>query len=266
MNRYNGTFSFQPSQAVTFVGYGNTGEGWGGVDDDTTGTKRGGQNQIDQSWEGVLSTDFDSTYSVDRDPGIGVDYWYPHNYFDNVAAGHVPRPLEAGLGGGDSGGPWIVDGRIAGVHSGSPFGHDQYGTVEQAPAVSPHNNWINQTMGGVNWNTRASTLFHTSSAWGDGRIPTGNDVQFSLPNIPGSVPGIRFNQNSSVANVQVDGRALSCTDPYCNYKDIYLELHEFGQKGWITVQLSFDVAIVNQNVFPLDIPEVLQPLPESGLP
>jgi hypothetical protein len=59
------------------------------------------------------------------------------------------------------------------------------------------------------------------------------------------------------------GRLLGCAEPCCNYKDIYLELHEFGHKAWVTVQLSFDVAILNEDVFSLNITEISQPLLES---
>ncbi len=45
-------------------------------------------------------------------------------------------------------------------------------------------------------------------------------------------------------------------------KDIDLELHEFGHEAWDTVQFSLSVAILNQDVFPLDITEISQPLPE----
>ena len=39
-------------------------------------------------------------------------------------------------------------------------------------------------------------------------------------------------------------------------------MHEFGHKAWDTVLLSLRVAILNQDVFPLNITEVSQPLPE----
>ena len=45
-------------------------------------------------------------------------------------------------------------------------------------------------------------------------------------------------------------------------KDIDLELHEFGHKAWDTVRLSLNVAILNQDVFPLNVTEISQPLPE----
>ena len=45
-------------------------------------------------------------------------------------------------------------------------------------------------------------------------------------------------------------------------KHIDLELHEFGHEAGTTIGLSLLVAIFNQDVFPLDIAEVSQPLPE----
>jgi hypothetical protein len=40
-------------------------------------------------------------------------------------------------------------------------------------------------------------------------------------------------------------------------------LHEFGNKGCVTVPLSCDVAILDQDVFSLNITEISKPLPES---
>ena len=43
-------------------------------------------------------------------------------------------------------------------------------------------------------------------------------------------------------------------------KHINLELHEFGHKAWDTIQLCLNVAILNQDVFSLNITEIAQPL------
>ena len=56
--------------------------------------------------------------------------------------------------------------------------------------------------------------------------------------------------------------AARIADEVYDDKDIDLELHEFGHKAWDPVQLSLSVAILNQDVFPLDITEISQPLPE----
>src|SRR4029077_13379630 len=45
-------------------------------------------------------------------------------------------------------------------------------------------------------------------------------------------------------------------------KDIDLELHEFGYVFQDLVPLSLNVAILNQDVFPLNITKISQPLPE----
>ena len=47
-----------------------------------------------------------------------------------------------------------------------------------------------------------------------------------------------------------------------NDKHIDLELHEFGHEAGDAVRVSLNVAILNQDVFPLDITEISQPLPE----
>jgi hypothetical protein len=39
-------------------------------------------------------------------------------------------------------------------------------------------------------------------------------------------------------------------------------LHELGHKTWDTVQLSLNVAILNQDVFSLSITEIAQPVPK----
>src|SRR5262245_28377409 len=58
---------------------------------------------------------------------------------------------------------------------------------------------------------------------------------------------------------------LGCADPSwaSNDKYIDLRLYQFGHKAWVTIALSLNVAILNQDVFPLDITEISQPLPES---
>ena len=38
--------------------------------------------------------------------------------------------------------------------------------------------------------------------------------------------------------------------------------HEFAYEGWDTIQSSLNVAILNQDVFPLNVTEIAQPLPE----
>ena len=43
-------------------------------------------------------------------------------------------------------------------------------------------------------------------------------------------------------------------------ENIDLELHEFGNKARDTVGLSLSVAILNQDIFSLDITEISQPL------
>src|SRR5439155_6179136 len=60
------------------------------------------------------------------------------------------------------------------------------------------------------------------------------------------------------------GRLFGCADRWriCHDNRIDLEFQEFGQQAWDTVRLSLNVAIVNQDVFPLNITQVSQSLPE----
>src|SRR5262249_34388477 len=61
------------------------------------------------------------------------------------------------------------------------------------------------------------------------------------------------------------GRLLGCADPSWSSNDKYidLKLYQFGHKAWVTIALSLNVAILNQDVFPLDITEISQPMPKS---
>ena len=43
-------------------------------------------------------------------------------------------------------------------------------------------------------------------------------------------------------------------------KDIDLELHEFGDEGWDPFPLSLRVAILNHDIFPLNVTEIAQTL------
>src|SRR5262245_60603482 len=58
---------------------------------------------------------------------------------------------------------------------------------------------------------------------------------------------------------------LGCADPSwaSNDKYIDLKLYQFGHKAWVTIALSLNVAILNQDVFPLDITEISQPLRDA---
>ena len=59
-------------------------------------------------------------------------------------------------------------------------------------------------------------------------------------------------------------RLLGREDPSCSLgdKDIDLELHQFGHEAWDTVRLSLRRAKLKHDVFPLNITEIPQPLPE----
>ncbi|MEQ1826376.1 MAG: calcium-binding protein [Pirellula sp.] len=90
---------------VAFVGYGRTGQGSTGENigpPDTAGVRRAGLNEIDavHNVTGYLQTDFDDgTVGNSSMGGLGLGN------------------LETSVVRGDSGGPGIVDGRIAGIHA-----------------------------------------------------------------------------------------------------------------------------------------------------
>src|SRR4030095_16162271 len=72
---------------------------------------------------------------------------------------------------------------------------------------------------------------------------------------------IRVNQHDNVNRLS---RLLGRADRWESWgdQDIDLELHEFGHKAWDTVHLSLSVAILNQDVFPLNITEISETLAE----
>lgn len=194
-------WDFQVSPKVAdIVGYGLTGTGWSGQTTDD-GKKRAGTNLISMtSGNGrIVSTDFDS----------GTTLGSPPRYIHDQDSHPFPTARESSVGSGDSGGPWIVDGSVAAITS---FGSSdaEYGTRSSATAVSPWNNWINNVMGGVNWITRGTSGFRTAANWGDGVIPTGQNVRFSLPAMTGSsTPTVTHTANNTVGTLAAEfGRTV----------------------------------------------------------
>lgn len=132
---------------ATLIGYGRTGMGATGSVHGTFGTRREGQNVIDVVSGNLLYYDFDSGNSA-----------------QNVYGGLGLGAREVGIAQGDSGGPALIGGRIAGINSfitcvgsggvcvstidvdstlNSTFG-EQFATTR----VSVFLNWINQNTGG----------------------------------------------------------------------------------------------------------------------
>jgi hypothetical protein len=194
-------------QNIDMVGYGETGDGINGKIGFSNGTKRGGENVIDRQGS-VLDSWYGGTHS---DNLILTDFDGPAVNDANTWGSGTPRAREANVAPGDSGGPAFVAGKVAGVST--IYAGEVYGDWSAWAAVSPHNDWINSTMGGVNWNNRTTigyTPFNTASAWGDGRVPdSGDSVQFSLPIVPpigleNPYPYISFTQNTTVGTMTVE--------------------------------------------------------------
>ena len=188
-------------EKITVVGYGRTGTGVTGAIT-TDDLKRAGQNTIDGNGSAFFNTFFPGSFS---DNTIGGDFDGVGAGITNQSGSPIPTILEAGIAPGDSGGTWVVDGnKLAGVSS---FGAlaGLYGEVFGATAVSPHNVWINSTMGGVNWNTYSSDSFQDATAWGDNAVPaSGSDVRFSLPEHTGVVPTVTLDADTTVGHVAVE--------------------------------------------------------------
>jgi hypothetical protein len=206
MNRHSGTVASLLDQSTFVVGYGATGTGTSGVAANSSGIKRGANNVIDRQGS-ALSSSFSNNL-------ILTDFDGPSSGDMNRWGSDDTLSLEGAAAFGDSGGPWYVGSgsnrRLAGVTS---FGdaNPLYGAYNAATAVSPHNDWINSAMGGVNWNNRTTVgyvPFNSASAWGDGQVPaSGDSVQFSLPFVEPflfGAPYISFTQNTTVGTMTVE--------------------------------------------------------------
>ena len=87
---------------VTIIGYGRTGTGATGGQAGTFGTRRQGENEIDQISGNLMFMDFDSGFAVNN----------------AIAGSSLGRGLaEAFISFGDSGGPVLINGQIAGINS-----------------------------------------------------------------------------------------------------------------------------------------------------
>ncbi len=199
MNRHGGTVSALLEQTVTIVGYGNTGNGRDGVEL-LSDNKRAGTNTIDARGAAldynnfILLADFDGVGAADQ----------------NRWGDESPTSLEALAALGDSGGSWVVSGRLAGVTSfgGTSAGSSyvEYGAYDGAASIQTHRNWINETMAGVNWNSRnRDEPFENSAAWGDSRVPDSTQgIRFSVPRVGTNIPEVDLHQTVTVRAITVE--------------------------------------------------------------
>jgi hypothetical protein len=136
-------------QNITFVGYGNTGNGLTGQQEGSYGTKRAGENTIDG-----LGSDYKKLWS---DRVLVSDFDAPDGS-TNVLGSANPLPLEYGVGVSDSGGGAFIGGKLVGVHSGSIVGDNRkYGNVMGITQVKPNLNWIQSTISGTPTSTTESS-------------------------------------------------------------------------------------------------------------
>ncbi|MEX2318085.1 MAG: trypsin-like serine protease [Pirellulales bacterium] len=211
--------------AIDLIGFGTTGTGQTGPNS-LDGIQRRATNTIDGQGALLTGVYTGSPYSnnivVTDFDGIGVA---------NRWGSSTPTSREGTIFSDEYGAPWIASGLLAAVTSfggsgNSPYPAFGYRDAAAATAVAPHNDWINQTMGGVNWNTRATSLFHNTAAWGDGRIPYSNHVQFSMPNVDDDTfTVINFDRDTEVGGIQVEfGR-----------HSFNMQGHEFEATSTVTV-------------------------------
>jgi secreted trypsin-like serine protease len=147
LSLYTGGGNEQGSEA-TLIGYGRTGMGATGSVAGTFGTRREGQNVVDTVTSNLLYFDFDSG-----------------NAAQSTSGGLGLGSREVSIAQGDSGGPALINGRIAGINSfitcvgsggvcvstidvdsrlNSTFG-EQFATTR----VSTYLTWITQNTGGL---------------------------------------------------------------------------------------------------------------------
>jgi secreted trypsin-like serine protease len=124
---------------ITTVGYGLTGTGLTGQVDGTEGIKRAGENSVD-----ALGPDYNKRWS-DR---VGLlDFDAPDGSTNVLGS---PTPLFGEFTGGqsDSGGGAFINGKLVGVHAGSPLKDKKYGHVFGVTRLAPNLNWIQSTISG----------------------------------------------------------------------------------------------------------------------
>jgi secreted trypsin-like serine protease len=115
----------------TYVGFGQSGTGITGSQDNTQGMKRAGNNIIQV--EEIPVQDFRTIYGILT------------STFDSPQNGALD--LEYAIAPGDSGGALFIDGKVAGVNSHVTIG-SKYGTNSYSTRVSEHKSWIDSA---INW-------------------------------------------------------------------------------------------------------------------
>jgi hypothetical protein len=222
------TPAMQGGTVATLVGYGRHGTGLTGDIAGTSGTRRAGENVFD-AFDGPGNNQM--LFDLDNLGTLGT------------LGSDTPRTFEYIGAPGDSGGPWYsaINGqtKVVAVMS---FGRNQraadpnfhYGDVSGAGRVDLVNEWINETMGGVNWNTRVQSFFDDPDAWGDGSVPFGQDIQFSLPTAS-DMPEIELHSDVSVHNIRVKfGR-----------HEFYMPTHSLTATGFVLIDHDGEMAIMN---------------------
>ncbi len=156
---YRGTAEI--GQSPNLVGYGNTGNGSTGAVNGTFGTRRGGSNRFDaaaESLNGVLYAP--GTFAAGNMLAMDFDSGNSANDALNLFLG-IPQlgsAQEVSPAGGDSGGPGLLGGKIAGVVQGGQG-------FNWLPDVTP--NVTDSSFGELAFYTRVSTR----AAWHDQVVP-----------------------------------------------------------------------------------------------
>jgi hypothetical protein len=189
--RFTGTSEL--GSAATIVGYGNTGDGLGGEQNNSYGTKRAGQNVLD-----VLGSNMNHPNYTITSPNeyVIADFDRPSVPAESSYGSATPLALEYSSAHGDSGGGVFINvggqTRLAGVVSfglpgpvSAPDGFGKvadYGDVMGFTRVNQFNGWIDDQLSAIYWNNAASGGFATAANWQGGAAPgAANVAVFNRP-------------------------------------------------------------------------------------
>ncbi len=180
------TGASEVGSTATIVGYGTTGTGVNGYQDNTYGTKRAGQNVLD-----ALGSNINLAGVTLADDYVLADFDRPGVQSESSLGASIPLMLKYSSAPGDSGGGvFINDGgqtRLAGVIA---FGYQVFDTYTNADygdgmgftRVNQFNGWIDDQLSAIYWSNGVSGSLANGANWINGAVPgAGNVAVFKGP-------------------------------------------------------------------------------------